>query len=1161
MVHGFRILDIMHLYRHLILPAFLFSTATAGFGLTLQELTERFKDLPTVAEADLPLMKNEQAKFQGLVKHQGLKAHTWVQFPFVENPGSFGIDPKGRVFVAEVNRFWQGVPDLRGANQLIREDFQSVTVEDRQRMYGAHVSEFPEGFFTKVADRIIRLEDRDGNGAADHRTLFSDHFHEPLDGLAFSVLAEDDAVYLTCIPNVWKMTDANDDGVADSHEAIVHGFGVRVSFIGHDLHGITRGPDGRLYFSVGDRGYHVTTEDGKVHAASGRGAIFRCESDGSGFEVFCVGLRNPQELAFDEFGNLFTFDNTGDIGDLARMVYALEGTDSGWDMSHQSAHQYRTVLDWEDFHPETSMWVQEKLFETFNEEQPQWVYPPASHVARGPSGATYLSGESLPEDLRGKFLLANYRGSSVGCTVLLVDVVKKGAGYVAKSEDVLVEGAGVSDVELGYDGKIYLCDFGGGWEVNTSGGIHVLTSKNEAQRAEGEKMAALFSAGLSGKTLVELVGLLDSSDKRMRQAAQFELVKRGDEGQAALVAVAEDVSKKVTTRLHGVWALDQIGRAGGEVSEALLKLSEDAEVEVRANAARVLGSLRIKEAKPRLLEMLIDDSARVRSLATIALSRVAERGDAVVINAYYKMAADMGAGEIDPALRHACLTGLYRVGTEEAAVAQEAAESRESRLMATLFLRSQASEELVRFLDDADPQIRDEAIRAIYDTAAMDGPAGDTVASLDVNLAELSPTLQRRIVAANYRRGGDANAVRLVQLAGMTQLDSAAREAALHALRLWEKRIVTDPVLGHYRPLPEGERTMAKLGSVIGEDLKQLLLSDLPAEFAALGLQLADETDVELEEATLRKLAAQTELDASVRIAALNSLVGSAGSAAVDVVTPLLDDANAQVAAVAMNHAFALNIDGVSDRARTAIANGPLQVARAGIAGLAKTNPASIGTYWKARETSKLRRELWLDLYLALQAAPEAADQELAAAFLAEDPSALHALSETGGEPRLGELVFRNQGACLQCHKIRGEGGIQGPDLTLVGERLTPDKLVESLVNPNAVIAEGYGLSTVTLSDGSAIMGRITKQTRKELKVIGLDGTLSQINPDKVATITPPMSAMPPMGLSLPPKDLRDLVAYLSSRTKANAKKEAADSKDASSHGEEGESEQAKITK
>lgn len=75
------------------------------------------------------------------------------------------------------------------------------------------------------------------------------------------------------------------------------------------------------------------------------------------------------------------------------------------------------------------------------------------------------------QDLRDHFLLANYRGPSEGCTVLTVKVEPSGAGYVATSEKELFKGIGVSDVELGFDGKIYLCDFGGGWSVNENGSI------------------------------------------------------------------------------------------------------------------------------------------------------------------------------------------------------------------------------------------------------------------------------------------------------------------------------------------------------------------------------------------------------------------------------------------------------------------------------------------------------------------------------------------------------------------------------------------------------------------------------------------------------------------------------------------------------------------
>lgn len=1133
--------------RFFILLSLLALSASPATAISLGELTQRHQTLPTVPEDELPEMKNAPEPFPGTVRHPGFKAHTWVKFPFIENPASFGFDPKGRLFVTEANRFWQGVPDLRGANELIRPDFQSVTVEDRARLYETYAARFPPTFFTDTADRIICLEDRDGNGAADHRTLFSDRFHEPLDGLGFSVLAEDDAVYFTCIPNLWKLTDSDDDGVADEETKLVEGFGVRVSFIGHDLHGITRGPDGRLYFSVGDRGFHVTTEDGQVFSEPGRGGIFRCESDGSGFEVFCKGLRNPQELAFDDLGNLFTFDNTGDIGDAARMVYALEGSDSGWDMSHQSAHQYVTFLDWEDFHPESSMWIAENMFETFTEEQPQWVYPPASHVARGPSGVTWVTGPSVPQNLRGKFLLANYRGASQGCTVLSVGIEPNGAGYVASSEDVFVEGVGVSDVTQGPDGKIYLCDFGGGWSINTNGAIQVLTPKKAEFREAGSAVAKLLAKGVGDASLEQLSEWVGSPDRRVRQMAQFELAKRSE--MEVLFEIAANPKLAVTTRLHGIWGLDQLGRSGNKVAPKLITLTSDDEAEIRANAARALGSIRSASGLDALLALFGDTSPRVRALAAIALGRVTPpgKGDSATIDAVYGLAKQNGEGSVDAVLRHAVLTALDQLGTVGAATLRKDSASREERLTALLYLRRHESPQVAAFLSDSDAGIRHEAIRAIYDTALIDEPTGSAVAELAAEASTLPLTVQRRVVAANYRRGGEDGARRLVQLAQDKELPLATRTAAIQALRLWEKQIVTDPVHGNYRPLPESTRTMDALGQVIDAGLRSMLATRLPAELSSLALQLADESGVQLDSDTLQSFADNTEFDAEVRVAALDSLVGAAPTEATPAVRRLIEDSDAKVSAASLGHGFALKLEGLGGVARKAIQGGPLAKARAGITGLAATDAKTVLELWSQREAEKIRTELWLDLFLALQASPDAAQQELATAYTESDPGAVHRLTESGGDIVRGESVFRNQGACLQCHKVDGDGGVQGPNLTKVGERLSPEKLVESLVNPNAEIAEGYGLATVTLADGSLVMGRIAKETKKQLTVIAPDGKATNVPRAKVATIAPPVSAMPPMGLSLPPADLRDLVAYLATRTTATAGK----GHDAESHGDE----------
>ncbi len=225
-----------------------------------------------------------------------------------------------------------------------------------------------------------------------------------------------------------------------------------------------------------------------------------------------------------------------------------------------------------------------------------------------------------------------------------------------------------------------------------------------------------------------------------------------------------------------------------------------------------------------------------------------------------------------------------------------------------------------------------------------------------------------------------------------------------------------------------------------------------------------------------------------------------------------------------------MKLDGLADAARKATDSGPSLRARAGVGNHRLADPCRSLEHWTKRETNNLRRELWLDLFLALQASKMPRRSKQAAAFAASAMDAVPMLSITGGDAKLGEVVFRNQGACLQCHKVGNDGGIQGPPLGLVGKRLSREKLVESLVNPNAEIAAGYGLSSVTLADGTLVAGRITEDTPEKLTLIALDGKESSYTRSQVKTLTPPVSAMPPMALSLPPTNLRDLISYLATR-------------------------------
>jgi putative heme-binding domain-containing protein len=74
-----------------------------------------------------------------------------------------------------------------------------------------------------------------------------------------------------------------------------------------------------------------------------------------------------------------------------------------------------------------------------------------------------------------------------------------------------------------------------------------------------------------------------------------------------------------------------------------------------------------------------------------------------------------------------------------------------------------------------------------------------------------------------------------------------------------------------------------------------------------------------------------------------------------------------------------------------------------------------------------------------------------------------------------GRAAFRQTG-CSQCHRFTGEGGSVGPDLGGVGRRLSLRDLLESIVLPSKVIAEGYATTEIEMKSGGVVTGRIERE-------------------------------------------------------------------------------------
>ncbi|MFM7075834.1 MAG: glucose dehydrogenase, partial [Planctomycetaceae bacterium] len=236
---------------------------------------------PPPREPRLAAASDEAGAARGaLALPEGFVAELWAAEPDLANPVAFSIDERGRVYVCEAFRAHKGVGDNVRINdeRWLDADLANDTVDERfesmLRLLGDRAAEW-----VVETDRLRRLVDADGDGRADGATVFATGFNRLVEGHGAGVLARRGEVWYACIPNLWSFRDPG-DGVAADGRVLHTGYGVRTAIQGHDLHGLTLGPDGRVWFSIGDRGYAVAHE-GRTWADPESGAVFRCEPDGS----------------------------------------------------------------------------------------------------------------------------------------------------------------------------------------------------------------------------------------------------------------------------------------------------------------------------------------------------------------------------------------------------------------------------------------------------------------------------------------------------------------------------------------------------------------------------------------------------------------------------------------------------------------------------------------------------------------------------------------------------------------------------------------------------------------------------------------------------------------------------------------------------------------
>ena len=535
---------------------------------------------------------------QALELADGLEATLFAAEPLLSSPSDIDVDSRGRAWVCEVLNY-RGKKDTR-----------------------------PEG------DRILVLEDTDGDGRADKQTVF--HQGRDIDSaLGICVIGEGPGrkVIVSCAPDVFIFHDDDGDLKADRRESLFTKTGVPQH--DHSVHAFVVGPDGRWYFNFGNTGRAVHDRDGtpvkdrfgNEVTASGKpyreGMVFRCRPDGTDFEVLGHNFRNNYEVAVDSFGTLWQSDNDDDGNRGVRINFVMEYGNYGYKDEFTGA-------GWQG--PRTNV-ESEVPLQHWHQNDPGVVPNLLLTGAGSPCGICVYEGSLLPE---------RYRGALIHCdagpnVVRSYHVVPQDAGFSATMEP-LVDGSADKwfrpcDVCVAPDGSLIVAD----WHDPGVGG-HGMgdTEKGRLYRIapRGSKWSV---AAADFSSVAGAVAALASPNLCTRAMA---LERLGREPEAAAAALEAAAAKPQDAR-HAARLAWAKGMLPGQAESAVKRLAATNDPKMKIIALRMCRLA--KGDVTGLVETLASDPALdVRRECAIALKGIAgERAD----QAWAELASRHTAGD------------------------------------------------------------------------------------------------------------------------------------------------------------------------------------------------------------------------------------------------------------------------------------------------------------------------------------------------------------------------------------------------------------------------------------------------------------------------------------------------------------------------------------
>ncbi len=1021
--------------------------ASVAALLVLPALNAQSPSFPNSNRYGIENAKKAMANF---TTPAGLKASLFAAEPMIQNPTNIDIDHHGRVWATECVNY---------------------------RRYMGLRSE---------GDRVVILEDTNGDGLADKETTFYQN-PELTNPLGICVIPgpgggkKGQRVIVSAAPNVWLLTDTDGDDKADKGQVLFKIGGVWN--FDHQVHAFVFGPDGKFYFNAGNSITELTWPDGKIvkdivgneitnkGKPYWQGMVFRCDIDlekgvASNVETLGHNFRNNYEVAVDSFGAMWQSDNDDDGNKGVRINYVMdhgnfgytdEKTGAGWQAKRTNLETEIPKRHWHLNDPG----VVPNLLQT---------------GAGSPTGILVNEGTLLGVPFTNQIIHCDAGPR----TVRAYPVKPDGAGYTAEMVDILTSTDSwyrPSDCAIGNDGALFVAD----WYDPGVGG-HAM-----GDHEKGKIMGRIYRVAPEGSkasvpkvdvsTPEGAVAALSSPNNVTRTVAWNALHAMGAKAEPALLSLFKNQNPRLRARALGV--LSQI--KGREVTHLAAGLN-DADSDVRCFAVRLCRELHAT----RGLDTTPLDSDRALVAKLLGVPSAAVRREIAL-----------------------SLHASHKIEKLWAALAQQH-DGKDRWFLEALGLGSVGNEDLcfdtwLAAVGDKwnTPGGRD----IVWRVRASKSP--EYLAKILTDESVSANEKPRFVRAFDFLPASESKDKALLQLASLGAKNIEVSREALARLK-GNKSPEIAKLLPDTLAKVKGTPAFIDLVAAFGATGQAQALLDTalaigsdPAAVEAIKLVLEDrDSDPILGKAL-----------AGPRSADILNLIGASGSKrGMTRLTGILTRADAQP-----------------------------ELRRAAVQSLARTQAGAeaLITAAKARSLPEdLKPVAASALRLVQYASLTKEIDTLFPAPAALDGKALPPISELvklKGDVAKGRAIFeRAESSCIICHRVDDKGVDFGHALSEIGTKLPKEVLFDSIINPNAGLIMGFETVQLALKGGGIGMGIVRSETNDDL-VLALPGGVTQkfakstiSKRDKLAT------SMMPSGLSqaLTQEDLVNLVEYLSTLKK-----------------------------